>query len=195
MNYNFMWEAALLIFVGFILLRLAGRKSIAQMTIAPTVVMISIGNIIVQPIVETSVLKTIIAIAIIVSTLILVEFLQLKFNILETYFSGKAVLVIDNGQIMYDQLRKMRLTIDQLEMQLRLKGIENVSDVKTGTIEPNGQIAFQLFPDAKPVTVGELKKLLGPLIKQNQPTSPDNFTIFDEVKQNSHMNPPPEHLQ
>ncbi|MER0468917.1 hypothetical protein ABR330_20080 [Bacillus cabrialesii subsp. cabrialesii] len=49
---NFTWEAFVLIIVGVILLRISGRKSIALMTSTQTVVMISIGTIIVQPIIE-----------------------------------------------------------------------------------------------------------------------------------------------
>lgn len=49
---NFIWESFILILSGIFLLRLAGRKSISQMTLEQTVVIISIGTIIIQPIVE-----------------------------------------------------------------------------------------------------------------------------------------------
>ncbi|PAK40199.1 hypothetical protein CHH47_29345, partial [Priestia megaterium] len=54
---NFIWQSIVLILAGILLLRIAGRKSIAQMTLAQTVVMISLGTIIVQPIVEKSMVK------------------------------------------------------------------------------------------------------------------------------------------
>ncbi len=57
---RFAWEELIIIAFGMILLRISGRKSIAQMTIAQTMVMISIGTIIVHPILETSLLKTLI---------------------------------------------------------------------------------------------------------------------------------------
>lgn len=44
--------------MGILLLRLFGRKTISQMTIAQTIIMISLGTIIVQPIVEKSVMET-----------------------------------------------------------------------------------------------------------------------------------------
>ncbi len=61
---DFMWEAILMVISGFLLLRVSGRKSLAQMTVTTTIVMISIGAIIVQPIIEHSVVKTIITIII-----------------------------------------------------------------------------------------------------------------------------------
>jgi uncharacterized membrane protein YcaP (DUF421 family) len=51
MDLSFIWKPFLLIISGILLLRISGRKSISQMTLAQTVVMISIGTIIVQPIV------------------------------------------------------------------------------------------------------------------------------------------------
>ncbi|MEK3717382.1 hypothetical protein [Paenibacillus sp. FSL R7-0333] len=56
------WKALVLIIVGMLVLRLAGRKSISQMTIPTTIAMISIGTIIVQPIADHSILITIVAV-------------------------------------------------------------------------------------------------------------------------------------
>ncbi len=58
MEMLFIWKSAILISMGILLLRLFGRKTILQMTIAQTIIMISLGTIIVQPIVEKSVMET-----------------------------------------------------------------------------------------------------------------------------------------
>ncbi|RPJ99718.1 hypothetical protein BSBH6_03730 [Bacillus subtilis] len=91
---NFTWEAFVLIIAGVILLRISGRKSIAQMTSTQTVVMISIGTIIVQPIIENSLVKTLIGAAIFTLTLILMEWLQIRFNLIEKMLTGKAKIGI-----------------------------------------------------------------------------------------------------
>lgn len=73
--------------------------------------------------------------------------------------------------------------MDQLEMRLRQQGISNITDVKTATLEPNGQLGYELMRHAKPVTIGELEKLLGHLIQSNQPNPTDQkITIFDEIR-------------
>lgn len=56
-SMNFTWESLVLIVAGVILLRISEMKSIAQMTSTQTVVMVSIGTIIVQPIIEYSLFK------------------------------------------------------------------------------------------------------------------------------------------
>lgn len=49
MNLNWIWESAFIIIAGMVLLRISGRKSVSQLTIPTTVIMISIGTTIVQP--------------------------------------------------------------------------------------------------------------------------------------------------
>lgn len=185
---DFIWQSFLLILTGVLLLRIAGRKSIAQMTLAQTIIMISMGTIIVQPIVEKSVIKTIIAAIIFVISVVLLEYFQLKFNSFEKFITGKSKIVINNGILDVQNLKKLRLTVDQLEMRLRNQGISNIDDIKTATIEPNGQLGFELKEDAKPLTVGEFKKLMNnyyhleiPLDLSTKEKTPDVNNIFQEI--------------
>lgn len=190
---NFFWESIIMVTVGMLLLRAAGRKSISQMTIAQTVVMISIGSIIIQPIVEHSVWRTAVVAGVFIAFLVFMEFLQLKFNFMEKFITGKSVTVIENGRLVTDNMRKMRFTVDQLEMRLRQQGIAKMSDVKTATLEPNGQIGYELMRHAQPLTIGEFEKMLGPILLQSTP--PRDTNIFDEVRKNGHPIPNPKHLQ
>lgn len=167
---NFIWQSVILILAGVLLLRIAGRKSISQMTLAQTVVMISIGTIIVQPIVEKSVTKAIVSACIFVISVVILEYIQLKSNSFEKFITGKSKVVISDGILDVASLKKLRLTVDQLEMKLRNKGISKIEDVKTATIEPDGQLGFELNEDAKPLTVGEFKRLMNNYFSELPPS-------------------------
>ncbi|MBY0099382.1 DUF421 domain-containing protein [Mesobacillus maritimus] len=168
------------------------------MTLAQTIVMISIGTIIVQPIVEKSVIKAIVGASIFVASILTIEYLETKFNFFERFITGKSKIVIENGTLKIDQLKKLRLTVDQLEMRLRNQGISNIEDLKTATIEPNGLLGYELKDDAKPLTVGEFKKVLDSYLPslQNreqphtQTASPPKGTIFEELKMNKTQDHP-----
>jgi uncharacterized membrane protein YcaP (DUF421 family) len=188
LDLSFIWQSFLLILVGILLLRISGRKSISQMTLAQTVVMISIGTIIVQPIVEKSVMKAMIGAAIFVISIVILEFLQLKFNGFEKFITGKSKIVIENGELNIKNLKKLRLTVDQLEMRLRNQGISKIEDVKMATLEPNGLLGYELNDHAKPLTVGEFKKLFNlyfPTTQSGAPTtqtsSQKSESIFEEI--------------
>lgn len=194
---EFIWKSIVVLTAGILLLRLSGRKSIAQLTIGTTIVMISIGTIIVQPIVEQSIWKAIMAAAIFVLTLIFIEYLQMKFNMIENLFNGKSITIIENGKPVEKNMRKIRMTVDKMESQLRQKGIKNISDVKTATLEPNGRIGYELMPDQQPLTVGEFKRLMQ-MYLPGQPTIPEQpqkSNLFDEVRTNQHASRNPEQLQ
>ncbi|RSL35075.1 DUF421 domain-containing protein [Salibacterium salarium] len=185
MDLHFIWESAVLVLAGILLLRIAGRKSISQMSLAQTVVMISIGSIIIQPIIENSLWKTIVASAVFIGMLVLIEYLQLKFNALEKFITGKSKLVINEGVPQYETLKKLRFTIDTLEMRLRQQGVSNITDVKKATLEPNGQLGYELKEDAKPITVGQFKEMMAGMISPQQQKQADS-TIFTEIENNGH---------
>lgn len=185
-----LWKSLVLIIFGMLLLRISGRKSISQMTIPTTITMISIGTIIVQPIAEENILLTGLAAIVFIVVLILVEILQVRWNRFEKWIKGPAIIVIEGGQLEERNLKKLRLTVDALEMKLRLQGISKISDVKTATIEPNGQLGYELMDSAKPVTVSQLESLLSKYFngiedgsKAVHPNlSNQETTLFDEIK-------------
>lgn len=191
MDVAWIWKSAFLVVAGMVLLRIAGRKSISQMSVATTVIMISIGTTIVQPIANNQLWKAIGSAAIFIISLIIIEYLQLKFDWFEKLMSGRSKVVIENGQIMQKNLRGIRMTVDQLEMRLREKGVSNISDVKTATLEPNGQVGYELMRHAKPVTVGELERILG--LKSE--AAMEQSILFQEVSQSHHPTPIDPNLQ
>ncbi|QHW31130.1 DUF421 domain-containing protein [Paenibacillus rhizovicinus] len=178
---DWIWKSIVLVLVGIVLLRIAGRKSISQMTVATTVIMISIGTTIVQPIADQHMSKATGSAAVFIVVLLIVEVLEYKFNWIEGLLTGRAVLVIQDGQIQPEKLRSIRMTVDQLEALLRQQGITRFEDVKSATIGQNGQIGYELTPQARPVTLGDLERLLGIRLPQN----PSN-SIFDEVRNGGH---------
>jgi uncharacterized membrane protein YcaP (DUF421 family) len=160
MDLSLLWKSVLIVIGGTLLLRIAGRKSISQMTIAQVVIMIGLGSLLVQPIVGKNVWATGAVGLVLVSTLVVIEFFQLKFDFLEKFITGQSKLLIDNGTINQKNLRKLRLTVDQLEMQLRQKNVTNLSDIDYATLEPNGQLGFVLKQNKQSVTKEDLNNLV-----------------------------------
>ncbi|WP_027410083.1 DUF421 domain-containing protein [Anoxybacteroides tepidamans] len=191
MDFSFIWKSFVLVLSGILLLRISGRKSIAQMTLAPTVMMISLGTIIVQPIVEKSIVKTIIGAGILVISVLILEYLELKLNFVETFMTGKSKIVVENGKLNVQNLKKLRITVDQLEMRMREQGIAKFEDIKIATIEPNGQLGYELQDEAKPLTVGEFKKLMGLFMTQPmtfaQSTDSSKRNLQGEINQNANI--------
>lgn len=191
---NLIWEPFVVLIAGLFLLKLTGRKAIAQMTMPQLIVMLSLGTILVQPIAHKGVVRTLVVVGIFVVTLFLLEYLQVKINGAEKIFTGKSKVVIENGTINVSELQKLRLSVDQLEMRLRLNGISKVDDIKTATIEPNGELGYELKDEAKPLTKKDFQKLMDEYmlgIKESQSMEQQNSAsnIFTEIQGEQKSNP------
>ncbi len=178
------FEAVVMILIGFIALRLVGRKSLSKLTLSQAVIMIAIGSILIEPVKKKELDVTILTIFLFVIVLLLLEYLALKFPIFEQFLVGKPQIVIENGKINYRSLRKLRLTEDQLDMLLRQNKIGEVADVKVGILEANGNFAYEVVEDAKSLTVREFKELTGNFFHYYQEvTDLDNHDdLFSEVE-------------
>lgn len=204
-DFSWMWKSVVIIIFGIFLLRLSGRRSISQMTISQTVIMISIGTLLIQPISGQNVWVTLATAAMLIIILSIIEYIQLKWDFTETIFTGRSKVIIENGQLNEKNLKKLRLTVDKLEMRLRQNGIENVKDVKWGTVEASGQLGYLLVEKKKLATKEDIDKVLLMLsnltaqvnvstLQQQTEPNPNNSNVFTEI--NGGHNPPiPERLE
>ncbi|OIJ21308.1 hypothetical protein BKP45_00560 [Anaerobacillus alkalidiazotrophicus] len=160
MDFHWVWKAILIVLAGSIILRIAGRKSISQLTVSQTVIMISIGNLMIQPVSDRNIWITFLIALLLVLVLIMLEYIQTKYNKFENFITGKAILIIDNGTILEHNLKKLRLTVDQLEVRLRQVNVKRFSDVQFATIEPSGQIGFVLKEHTQAATKQDLQILI-----------------------------------
>ncbi|WP_404333152.1 DUF421 domain-containing protein [Mesobacillus maritimus] len=207
MDLSWIWKAIIIVLGGTALLRIAGRKSISQMTLAQTVIMIGIGSLLIQPLAGKSIWTTLGVGTVLVITLFFMEMAQVKSDTIEKLITGKSKVIIENGQINEKNLRKLRFTVDQMEMNLRQQNVTRISDIEYATLEPNGQVGYTLKQEAQPVTYKQFQALqqdiqqikdllLLPTIPQQQSQSGNSQNLFTEVDRNAHNEDvPPKHLQ
>ncbi|MFS0892567.1 DUF421 domain-containing protein [Peribacillus frigoritolerans] len=195
MDISFIWKSILIIIFGILLIRFAGRRSISQMTISQTVIMISIGTLLIQPVSGKSIWVTFLIASILIATLLLIEFIQMKWDFTEKLFTGRSKVVIENGTLNEKTLSKLRLSVDKLEMRLRQNGIENIKDVQWATLEPSGQLGYSLTEKKKFATkedIDKIHEMLSHLISQNDisisqlqsknKTTESSSNLFSEIE-------------
>ena len=195
MDYNWIWETVVIFFIGKIILRMGGRKSISQMTITQTIVMIGVGSLIIQPLGRYDVWTILLVTLLLTMLMVVSEYVEMKVDAMETLFSGKAVIVVENGQPNMKNMKKFRLTVDRLETRLRQNGISSIEDVQTATIEVSGQIGYEMKDNKKPLTkedfliimaeITELKKIISGNAKIQVEKNKSN-NIFDEIKKETY---------
>ncbi|PLS03354.1 DUF421 domain-containing protein [Neobacillus cucumis] len=194
--WSVFWQSLLFASVGTIILRLGGRKSISQMSVPQLAIIISLGTILGGQVSGKGIGKTILVAATFVGFLVVTEWITLHWNRAEKALKGQAIPVISDGKLLVDNLRRLRVTVDDLEKRLRMKGINRIEDVQVGTIESNGEFGYSLMPHARPVTMGDLEKMIKENFPQinNMPHSVNDNNIFKEVTTNSHSKDVPNQL-
>nr|WP_223830784.1 YetF domain-containing protein [Paenibacillus polymyxa] len=75
----------------------------------------------------------------------------MKNQKLRSWFSGKPTVLIQDGKIMEGNMRKLKVTLDTLNQELRAKNFFNIQDVQYAVLELNGGISVLPKPDCMPV--------------------------------------------
>ncbi|EOP54234.1 hypothetical protein IIW_01507 [Bacillus cereus VD136] len=157
---NIFFESIILIVTGILVLKLTGSKSVSQMTRAEIIIVASIGRIIVEPVLSSKVGSSILAACIFSGVLLIIHYLEMKSRKMEQFLNGNSIIIIQSGKILQNNLRRAKMTEQQLLMYLREQGIHDIKILQQATVKPNGRVGYQLTAGAQPVTCEMLEKIL-----------------------------------
>ncbi|PJI10457.1 MULTISPECIES: DUF421 domain-containing protein [Clostridium] len=134
--------------------RLMGRKLISQMTFFDFVMGVSMGAIIANAIVgkKFTSLSAITAFVILSILTIAAGYLDIKSFRLRKLINSEPVTVVENGTIVEENMRKVKLTINELMMKLREKNAFNVADVEFAIMEKDGELSVLPKAEKQPLT-------------------------------------------
>jgi len=142
-------------FVLLFFTRVMGRKQISQLTYFDYIVGITIGSISGEAAVNNNVKISDFLISITVWSLltILISEITLKNIKLRLIIDSEPLLIIDNGKVIYKNMKKARYNMGDLLMQLRNKDVFYITDVYTAILEPDGKLSVLKKSEQSTVTV------------------------------------------
>lgn len=164
----------------FLLTKIIGKRQIKQLTYIEYIVGISIGSIAAFMATEMDgpIYHSLIAMGVFALFPVLMEWLSLKSKFLRDFFESKSTVLIKEGKILEDNLKKERLTAEDLMEQLRVKNVFRVADVEFALMETSGEISVLLKSESQPVTPKHLELTVAPS-EENQVVIMDGV-IMDE---------------
>ncbi|WP_156289819.1 DUF421 domain-containing protein [Oceanobacillus salinisoli] len=138
----------------FILARLMGKRQITQVTYFDYIVGITIGSIAAEltfsPHIRMS--NFILGMFIWAFIPILISKLELKSKRFRNIMEGNSTTLIKDGKILEKNLRKEKLTIDEMMVLLRKKDVYKLSDIESAVMEKNGEISILKKSELQPLT-------------------------------------------
>ncbi|OLS38508.1 DUF421 domain-containing protein [Bacillus sp. MRMR6] len=149
---------ALSFLVLFLLARLLGRKEISQMTFPNFVSGIAIGSIAANLALSPNVRIGYGILALIgwSAFTVFFDYIEIHSKKGRKVIEGDPMIVVKNGQVMEDVLRKTRLNINTLNSMLRQKNVFSMTDVEYAIFEVDGKLSVMKKEEKKPVTKSDM---------------------------------------
>ncbi len=137
-------KTLLFLAVIIILLKIMGKRELGQLNAFDIVVFFMISELfslsIDKP--HEDILFSLIPILIIFLMQIITSYIVLKSNKLRKILEENPTLIINKGIIDIKKMRKLRYNIDDLMEQIRLDGVDSISNVEYAILESNGQLSI-----------------------------------------------------
>ncbi len=138
-------------------IRLMGKRQIGQMEASEFVVTMLVANLAAIPMQDSGIplysglvpILTVLGVELVLSCLIM------KSVIFRRFLCGKPVILIENGKILQENLRRTRVTLDELTGHLREKDVLDIGSVQYAILETDGNLSVFPFPKERPASAKE----------------------------------------
>lgn len=128
--------------------RLMGKRQISELQTSELVVTLLISDIAAIPMQDSSqpLISGFLPIAVLVASEITVSVIMMKSMRFRRWVCGNPVIVIREGKVDQKQLRRLRMTVEDLFSQLRENGIGHLEEVSYAIMETNGSLSVLKKP-------------------------------------------------
>ncbi|MHB1154829.1 MAG: DUF421 domain-containing protein [Eubacteriales bacterium] len=138
--------------------RVLGKEQISQLTFFDYILGITIGSIASELTVDLSSRAWPHWVGLMTWAVIayFMEIITQKWRYAAKYIEGEPVIVIMNGKILDNILKKMRFRITDILVLLRNQGIFDLNEVDYAIVEPNGKLSVLKKPEHLPLTAKDM---------------------------------------
>ncbi|MBM7552239.1 DUF421 domain-containing protein [Thalassobacillus pellis] len=158
----------LFVIILFLMTKLLGKKQLSELSFFEYVTGITIGSIAAEVIMglDNNIWHGIIGILIFAVLPFFTEILSVHSKRVRDFVEGKGTVIIKDGKVLEENLKKEKYTTDELLQLLREKDIFDIADLEYAVLEADGKLSVLPKKDARPVT----RKDLGmPAINEKEP--------------------------
>ncbi len=128
----------------FVMSRLIGRRELSKLQTFDLILFIVIGDLVQQGITQSDYSVT--GLALVVSTIclltVLVSYVSFRFPRVRPLLEGEPVVILEDGRLIDSNLKRTRLTIEDVEEAARMEQIADLGEVRWAVFENSGSISF-----------------------------------------------------
>ena len=150
MYISIILKTIILYFYIVLVYRLMGKKEVGKLSIIDLIVSILIAELAAMSIESTdrSIFVSIVPILVLVIIQIVLSYVSLKNEKVRKIIDGNPTTIIKEGKIKFNEMAKLRYSLEDLITQLREQGIKSIEEVDYAILENNGKLSvFQKTND------------------------------------------------
>ncbi len=137
-------RATVLFLFVFLVTRLIGRRELASLEPFDLILLVVVGDLIQQGITQSdmSVVGAVLATGTFAVLVLAVSYVGFRFPRLQPLLDPQPLIVVQDGEVIEKNLRKERMTFDELLAEARQQQIASLDEVRWGVLESNGKVSF-----------------------------------------------------
>lgn len=137
----------------FVIAKITGHKQMAQLDFFDYITGITIGSIAAELATELeSPMKPLIAMVVYGLVALGLTILAHKFPKTRKYVNGTPTIIMDNGKLYRDNMKKSKLELSEFMVLCRQEGYFDLNDIQTAIFEYNGRITILPKSEKMPLT-------------------------------------------
>ena len=139
-------------------MRLMGKRQLGELELSELVISILIANFAAHPLQDIGIpiMNGLLPVIILLCCELLLSGIIVKSPRARSFLCGKPSILISNGEIDQQEMKKNRFTPEELAEELRNQSIMDISTIKFAILETDGSLNLILLPGEMPVTAAQL---------------------------------------
>lgn len=131
-------------FLILLVTRVVGRRELGSMEPFDLIMLVIIGDLVQQGVTQSdySITGTVIVISTLALLTVLTSYASFRFPSLRGVLEGEPIVLIAGGELIGRNLRRERLTVEELAAEARQQQIEDLGQVRLAVLETSGRISF-----------------------------------------------------
>ena len=135
-------------FIAFVVIlfltRIVGRRELSSLEPFDLILLVTIGDLVQQGVTQNdfSLTGMVLAIGTIAVLTVFFSYLPWRFRVLRPVLEGVPAILVDEGNVVEKNLKRHRVTQEEVAAAARLQNVPSLSDVRWAVLETNGQISF-----------------------------------------------------
>jgi uncharacterized membrane protein YcaP (DUF421 family) len=161
-NLTFFFRAVFIYFITLIVVRTMGKRSIGELSAFDFVLMASLGDIMGTAALDKniSIWNGIIVLITVAALETVLSLIGIKNRKMAKLIEGTPTLLIKDGNILRENMKKEKFSLLDLKQELRKKGVKDRSQVKKAYLEACGEFTVLLKNEEEPVCRKDIPRLV-----------------------------------